>query len=64
VVENARLRNGSKRQRNQNLLAAVGIGARKSEQVVKVSSTDVDVGEDRINCVGIVVVGDEGASCL
>ena len=56
VVQNAGLRHRGKRQRNQNLLAAVSIGARESEQIVKVSSADVDVGKDRIDCVRIVVV--------
>ena len=56
-VEDAGFRNRSKSQGDDNLFLAAHVIAWKSEQVIKVGCADVDVREDRVDCVRIVVVG-------
>ena len=56
AVERAGLRDGSEGQRDDDFLAAVAVGAWKSEDVVEIGGADVDVGKDRIDRIGIVVV--------
>ncbi len=55
-VENTGPRYGGKGQGDHNLLAAGRLGARETENVVKVGCANVDIGKDRIDGVRIVVV--------
>ena len=56
-VEDAGLRHGSKREGNDDLFATIEVVAGKPENVVEVGGADVDVRKNRIDGVGIVVVG-------
>jgi hypothetical protein len=55
-IERAGLGDGSEGQRNDDFLAAVDIGAWKSKNVVEIGGAYVDIGKNRINRIGIVVV--------
>src|SRR5262249_40366799 len=61
-IEDARLRDRGEGERDDDLLAPSRVVAGKAEQVVEVGRADIDVGEDRIDGIGIVVVGHRKSS--
>ena len=63
-IEHARLRHRGEGQRDDDLFAAVGVVAGETENVVEVGRADIDIGKNRIDRVGIVVVSHRDDPCF